>query len=338
MVRPKGNQPLDERTVRTLKQMVASSVAGLKPEAVTVVDMSTNDHFGASGADGANGGDYADHKKRHELAWQHTISHVLEYIPGVLVSTNVELDPEISNEETSIQFDKEPARRDASKSAKPHSASESPKGSSAHLAEVVADELGLSPREKREGNSLPATQTHVVRQGGTPKRVTVSVAVPNTYYFEVWHKENAAPAGQPQRTPDAASLAAVEAREKQKIEQLVANLLPREESAARDARQVAVSTFYPLTHPPVADPELSELVMAWAVEHGGTLALGGMALLGLLVLRSMVRSIGGPARRAAAALPDLPPTFSVVDDTFEDTRAQHAPEEPVARRHGAPQR
>lgn len=104
-VRPKSNQSLDDVTMRTIRQMVASAVAGLKPEAVTVVDLSNNQHVaGNGGMDRPSGvaSDYAESKKRHELEWQQTIGHVLAYIPGVLVSTNVELELEAANDEALV--------------------------------------------------------------------------------------------------------------------------------------------------------------------------------------------------------------------------------------------
>ena len=247
MIRPKTDQALDEQTVRTLREMLTSSFAGLDSEAVTIVDLSTNRHYaGASGHDAA-ATNHADHKRRHEQHWQHTIGHVLGYIPGVLISTNVEFDPE-----------------------------------------------------------RPTNQA---------QRVKVSVAVPNTYYEQVWQKEHVGAAGTNGARPDGAALAAVEMRERTKIEQLVANLLPQS-AAADSARQVAVSTFYPLTPAPVTEPEWREKLTALAIEHARELALGGLAIVGLLVLRSMFRSLGS-ARPAASAA--QPPSLSLVRDAFEES-------------------
>lgn len=249
MIRPKTDQALDEQTVRTLREMLTSSFAGLDSEAVTIVDLSTNRHYaGASGHDAA-ATNQADHKRRHEQHWQHTIGHVLGYIPGVLISTNVEFDPE--------------------------------------------------------------------RPTNQPARVKVSVAVPNTYYEQVWQKEHVGAAGANGARPDGAALAAVEMRERTKIEQLVANLLPQ--SAAADSpRQVAVSTFYPLTPAPVTEPEWREKLTALAIEHARELALGGLAIVGLLVLRSMFRSLGNGR---VATSPAQPPSLSLVRDAFEESEA-----------------
>jgi len=252
MVRPKTNQSLDEQTVRTLREMLTSSIAGLESEAVTIVDLSTNRNYaGASGHD-SSATTQADHNRRHEQHWQHTIGHVLGYIPGVLISTNVEFD-----------------------------------------------------------SDRPTNQ---------PQRVKVSVAVPNTYYEQVWQKEHASTANAGGARPDGAALAAVEMRERTKIEQLVANLLPQS-AAADSARQVAVSTFYPLTPAAVAEPEWRDKLLALAMEHARELTLAGLAVVGLLVLRSMFRSLGGSP---PAASPSLPPSLSLVRDAYKDSETMPA--------------
>ena len=108
-VQTAGNRPLDEMQISAIRGLVASSVAGMKPAAVTVIDLTSGRLFvGNGGAEAKPGGaigDYADYKKRHEIDWQQKISHVLSYIPGVLVTTNVELDPEVVNEQKSTEYD-----------------------------------------------------------------------------------------------------------------------------------------------------------------------------------------------------------------------------------------
>ncbi len=267
-VHPAAAQPLDDRTVRTIRQLVASSVAGLKPDAVTVVDMSTNRHFGpAAGGGSGGGGDYADQQERHELEWQAKIARVLEHIPGVVVNANVELDVDGAGRETQV--------------------------------------------------------------GAQPKRVTAAVSVPNTYYERIWRQEHPAAAGAAQPTPDPATLAAIEAREKQRITQLIVNLLPGRDV---DGRSVAVSTFYPLAESVPVEPELRDRALAWLGEHWNAVSLAGLAVVGLLVLRSMVRSIHRGAAPADHTSLEMPATLSLVTDEFET--AGSTPREPEPRRGG----
>jgi flagellar M-ring protein FliF len=104
-----GNRPLDEMQVSTIRGLVAGSVAGMTPAAVAVVDLTNGRLFAGNGGaetrPGGAVGDYADHKRRHEMEWQQKISHVLSYIPGVLVTTNVELDADVVHEQKSTEYD-----------------------------------------------------------------------------------------------------------------------------------------------------------------------------------------------------------------------------------------
>jgi flagellar biosynthesis/type III secretory pathway M-ring protein FliF/YscJ len=258
-VHPPDGQPIDERTVHTIKQLLASSVAGLKPDAVTVVDMSTNRSYGGTDANspGGAGDDYADLKKRHELQWQQAIGHVLEYIPGVLVSTNVELDVDTG----------------------------------------------------KDG-----------RQEAAPRRVSASIVVPSTHYLEVWRRENRSPEGTA-REPDGEALAQIEARERQKIEQLVGNLLPGRDAGA--TRQVAVSTFYPPSGATGRD-ELRERAIDWIAQNWKILSVVGLSLVGLLLLRSIVRSMRAGVQHSVAMPAEAPATLSLVIDSGHQAEAIEA--------------
>jgi flagellar biosynthesis/type III secretory pathway M-ring protein FliF/YscJ len=250
---PDHARPLDRDTIQTVRQLLASSVSGLAGDAVTVIDMNTNAHYKGNDAPSETGSDYASQKKRHESEWKQTITAVLSYIPGVLVSANVELD----------------------ETAK------------------------------------------------APARVTASVNVPRSYLEYVWHKEHPQSSGLKSR-PDEPSLADVERRELEKVQRLVANLLPR---SAGDAAQpaVAVSTFYAPGESSVAGPELRDQAWAWLVMNWQSVSLGGLALVGLLVLRSMLRSIGSDESTNATAALSLPPALSLLTDRLDDGADGPAP-------------
>jgi flagellar M-ring protein FliF len=272
-------------------------VAGLKPESITVVDLNSHRSLVGTGGDSStpsSADDYLDYKRRQESEWQHKVGHVLEYIPGVLVSTTVELDPEVAHEEMSVEYgDRASAEMSTSKPAAAHQ---------------------------------PATQKHIVRQGRTVQRVQVSVVVPQSYYDDVWRKENPTPAGRLARSPDASSMTALVSREARKIESLVSNLLPTPSETTSTRDQVAISTFHPLDHEPFdAEPDWRALALSWASQHGGSVALASLGLAGLLVLRSILRS-----SLAASARPTVADS-SAAGDTISLSRVDEA--EPLAGPH-----
>ena len=115
--------------------------------------------------------------------------------------------------------------------------------------------------------------------------------------------------------------------EKQKIERLVGDSLPRNEAGTASGQQVAVSTSYRVEESATAQQrEPRERALAWAIGNWRTLSLGGLAVVGLVVFGSLVRSISGAPKRPATETTELPPTLSLVDDRFESSPAVAASE------------
>ncbi len=247
-IQPRGQQPLDENRIPVaIRNLVASSVAGLKPEAVTVVDLSTQRTYpGATSGDSHAPlalGEYAELKRYYEREYQEKISRALApHVAGALVTTSVELDAEAAT----------------------------PSGT---------------------GDAAPRPLAQAAR---SPKRVAVSIAVPHAYYEQIWRQSRPSSAVDRARKPDAAVLSGIIATEKQKIEALVTSLLPNREVAGAGS-QVMVSTFYPVAELPPPEIAPSEQAWAWLSEHGKTLGLVGLALIGLLAVRSLVHSTGRSA-------------------------------------------
>ena len=339
---PKANQHLDDARVAAIRCLVASSVAELKPEAVSVVDLGNARPFpGTGGADAKMGGaigDYADTKRRLESDWQEKISGALSYIPGVVVRTNVELDAEVSNEETSIEYGAHSMLRPRSEATPTHllesETTLGPANLNAPAAAPTAEpplSLGAilrldraEPQRDQPRKALPTTQKRVVREGRTPKHVTVSVAVPFTYYEQVWRHRNAVAKVE----SEAVSLAEIQATEKKKIEETALALLP---SPTEARPQVAVATFYPTPPAAVVEPTLGESVLAWLAQNWSAVGLAAFALASLLLLRSMIRS-GVPTGAAegiaerisllADESPEIPPERAL--HARHNTRGPHA--------------
>ena len=94
--------------MRVLRHLVASTIAGLKPETVTVTDLNGNVYPGSSGANGGLGSDddkYANMKKIYDKVWETKLTRALMHIPGVVVTVNAELDVETEHEENHTEFD-----------------------------------------------------------------------------------------------------------------------------------------------------------------------------------------------------------------------------------------
>ena len=114
----------------------------------------------------------------------------------------------------------------------------------------------------------------------------------------------------------------------------MAQLLPSVESAAKATELVTVTTFQdiPVLEPPA--PEFRQEVLSWARQSWRMLGTIGLALISLLVLRSMVRartlaaevepaaaSAGRPSRRTAGRCRDRPSSLLRTHDGFHNAQA-----------------
>src|SRR5262249_2658187 len=98
-VKTVGGQ-LEPEQVRAIRNVVASAYAGLDRNQITITDMTSGFTYGgAIGPDGLPEDEslYAMNKSRYEREWQQKIAKHLSFIPGVVVSVNAELKPEVQH-------------------------------------------------------------------------------------------------------------------------------------------------------------------------------------------------------------------------------------------------
>lgn len=163
---------------------------------------------------------------------------------------------------------------------------------------LVTAKVDSLPRQRGLPASDPATTAPQTEEADrAPKRVAISVAVPSTHYETVWRQRSGIGPGVAAR-PEAAALSEIEGAEHKKIEAAVMPLLGRGDLPS-EPPHVAVITYYPPSVAPLPETELADVALDWLLRHGSTLAMTGLVLVGLVLLRSMVRS--APQSPVAAA-------------------------------------
>ncbi len=331
-VKPNGVLPLDEERVPTLRHLVASAIAGLKPENVTIIDLNGK-HYpgggsGGPGMAGAGGENvYGAWKKAYEQEWQNKIRYALAYIPGVVVTPNVELDIETAHEENVTTYDpktvaynvKESSTNKLVKGAGPGGrpgvvAQQGGANQPAAISQSSGSETNEESSETQTSTAVPGKVVRTVQHGLTPKRVTVSVSVPSTYYERVWAERNPPAEGQPVKKPDAQALLDIETKVKTDIEGAVVALLPAVPPTTDPYPRVKVSTFQPVLAPATPGPTTADLGLAWLSRHWTTLGMICVAAASLLMLRSLIRSLpsASAAGVAGANASEGGPTLSLV--------------------------
>ncbi|MFZ5832854.1 MAG: hypothetical protein ACOY3P_22435 [Planctomycetota bacterium] len=302
-VRPLGNGMIDDERLTSIRYFVTGAVAELKPENVTVTDLLTGRVYHGASLDGGMTEDslYLQVQRRHEQNLTAKILGALSYVPNVQVTPAVVLDRERVSRTFSKKYDSKPVELRVSEETATHTREgAAPSGRPGYVPQqpnTAATLASSRPTSKEEDEETRRESMSVVNEdemqretvGLTPTRVTVAVGVPESYFIEVWHDRNDVP-GQAPKQPDAASLDTVRKEESLKIQEHVATLLPPSEGVAELKELVRVTSFPDVKPDAIPQPDLAQTSLVWLGENWGTLGLILLALLSLLMLRSMIRS------------------------------------------------
>jgi flagellar M-ring protein FliF len=318
-----GSQ-IDEATISAVNGMVVHAYAGLKPENVAVSDLNGRTWYGDPMKNAnAEGTTYLSLKRTCEQDLKAKILDALGHIPNVTVGVNVELDRKLTAAAKQVQPSAAPGDHRIENNEQARSNSQEnrigpPEASSQqpNVVKVLDALLGDSPSKEGAIPSAPSTvkasvpEEQVERAGFAlaPISARVSVGVPASYFKSVWQRRHPAESGHPEETPDQAELDRICIEETANIQRSIAPLLPPSKGAANAVELVTVTTFNdPPAHEPPR-PELAQIALDWLARYGNTVALIGLALVCLLMVRSIVRGA------ASAAGVKTAPAIAETDD------------------------
>jgi flagellar M-ring protein FliF len=311
-VKPLGSQELDQEQVRKIRHVVASAFA-MKPDGVTVADL--NGRVYASSSDSEVSADifddpYIARKRAHEKDWQIKILGALSYVPGVNVTTNVELDKVQSQHSEEVKHDPKTVAVRITEEERTHSRdSGGPAGRPGYVRQqpganspTSLASTGAAPIAEEETDSktdtvnVPSgTRTTTEDVGLTPKRVTATIGIPTSYFVKLWHEQNPVGPEEEPKTPEKADLDKIRQQVTKEIQQYVAPLLLPVAGVTDLTELVTVMEFQDITPAEIPVPGAGEKVISWLGQYWATLGMLGLAGFSLLMLRSMTRSSGGVA-------------------------------------------
>lgn len=317
-VKPMGTAPLPPGKIPAIRYLVARSIPGLEPERVTVIDSNLGRAYNAGGSDGAPDvldDPYVSHRKHYQEEFESKVRQALSFVPGVIVTANVEIDPELRHSEQKRRVDpktvpisvSEETETNASDSGgpagQPGFQAQQPRANSpAQLGQGGKSSHTDKERSTHTEQSEVSTDlTTTDRAGLIPKQVTVAVSVPSGYLEQLWREQNRAPPGTPAPPVDLKALAKIEEEQTSKIKMIVSSLIPQPDATTDTRPLITVTTFQQVPLGEIAEPGMSQIAAGWLVENWSTLGMVALGLVSLVMLRSMVRTGPGPA-----ALPDLP--------------------------------
>lgn len=315
-VKPVGGQELPDNVVRSIRYYVARSIGGLKPEDVVVTNMDTGANYYASpDNDPQDAAGFYAVKRSWDSYFASQVRTALGYVPGVLVSCNVELDPTRSMTQEQVKLDPKVVALDVTEDSRTRQSEGGTGGRVGYVAQ------GNTPRSLSAGPTGGPTETEeetrrternavgqtVVRQetAGYPiKKVSVSVAVPAGYFRKVWLQSQPADpnnANAP-KEPTPQELDKIRTDELAKIRTHVLTLLPKAQDGTDPNQLVTITDFVDMPTFEPTPPGMGEQVLEFVSRYWTTLGLMGLALVSLVVLRSTVQ--GRAESMPAAGMPE----------------------------------
>ena len=321
---PSANQYLDEGRVESIRDLVTASIAGLKSDKVTVTDMNSGRTRSGGTRGAANASNpYPMLKRTYENDWTEKIRESLSYVQGAIVSVNVTLKTDLVQKRQSLKVERK---------ATPLQTANKKNSTRATTNQAADDELGVAARgsnqaatvgddeqrtQSQNEESLPEVvekpsgdRIYKIKTPLVPSRVTVSVAVPSSYYLNIWRERNPIKEGGDATEPGPTELKNIEEEIKTNIEETVVGLLPPKPPGENVYQPVHVTTFQHLTSQPLPKPALAESATSWLSQHGTTICMLLVGLVSLLMLRGLVRSI--PRDPVTPSAPESQPSFSIV--------------------------
>ena len=311
-----GSIQLEDSRVQAIRHLVAGSFAGMKPESVAVIDLKNNRSYpvGRPGEllSGTQDPMYQT-KKAYEDDWTRKVQNALGYVPGALVTVDVQLNSELEILDHKLMYDSKTVLTQQnetgetstqimpSNQGRPGAAAQGGfSNQAASLNQTAVSAGGRSEKESTAVNNkfaTPGTETTTRRAGLTPKRVTVSVGVPYSYYEKIWKERNPPVNGQA-KTATTTEMETLIKGEGELLRAYIAKLLPLRDIENPDkspVTDVVINTFQQITEPALPETQFSETALAWAKSNSSTIATGVFALIGLMMLRGLLKGVPTPA-------------------------------------------
>lgn len=330
-VKPLGSEQLEESQVSSIRHLVAGSIAGLKAENVTVADLNGRVFHGDPQGGGFGSENlYIAVKNMYERDLKTKILGSLANIPSLTVEASVVLDREKSSRSMSIKNEpKTVTVRVSEKTTTRSKESGGAAGRPGYPAQVNGPitlgsvGAGKGPREEEEGstreeeNRVSSVQEEKENVGLTPKLAKVSVGIPSSYFEKVWRERNPVKEGESPKTPETTALDQIRDEISINIRKHVAGLLPPVEGTTDTSELVTITTFQDIKPGEIPVPPMGQKVIVWLGQYWSTLGIGGLALVSLFMLRSMVRGVPAPESATMSLRVSSPEPESKEEDPVE---------------------
>jgi flagellar M-ring protein FliF len=187
-----------------------------------------------------------------------------------------------------------------------------------------------SDLQSEQNYFIPTKDELMTEAGLIPEQVRAAVSVPTSYLIALY-REDQRRKGEDVTQPLPADINTIfETFRKQitlDVKGVVTPLLPKQ-LAVNNFSDVSVSFFESLTPEPIEPPSTTNNALVWASQNFNTLTMAGVALVSLVMLRSMVKGVPAAEPTSATGAPILSIAGTTANDTKGDATQEEAPEDP----------
>jgi flagellar M-ring protein FliF len=254
--------------------------------------------------------EYLKTKIAYEGQKRDSILGALRDIPGVRVEVNADFDSTVEETTDNVKPGEKPTAQRESTTTEDMTESSADSGNqvgqTAQGPNRQVTNQTTPQRQNRTHNEATQTENVVgvdrnrtVKKGYVPREVWATVSLPGAYIKNVWSAQN--PASAPPKPED---LTKVQTNVVHNVEEIVDPLLYLQGTKAGNTyKHVRVVVMDSLPVPTIEMPSMTTKAVAWTGRYWSTVAMVGVAMFSLVVLRSVVN--GKPAGpTSAAAMPN----------------------------------
>lgn len=304
-VQPKPGEPLAPEQVKRIRNAVAGAIANLHPEEVQVINLAGDNGWEGEISPEAFDSPYYKARIGFERQMKDKIHNLLSYIPAIRVQVTAELERALTRETQTTSVESEPvAMRETRESrqndtqhfnpgGRPGLIANGPNGKGPEPANETTAKA-IETNESSETNSfIPTKNEQVTEAGLVPETVRVAIAVPQNYLVQMYREKqrrNGEDLTQPLPPDIDTILTQNEKTLSDQITKTVATLLPKE-LAVNNFPNVHVTFFESLTPEPIEPTPTRTKALVWMSQHFGTITMAGIAMVSLVMLRSLVKAI-----------------------------------------------
>lgn len=300
-----AGQPISTETMRQICEVATTHFPGLKPDNVTVMDLSGNIYRGSSDPLEMDQQPFLRAQRSWESYYEQKVREELSIYGDVKIGVIVELDPTLKRETEQMKFDPVGTAAVATNSRKDTKSSKAPPGgrpgtepnaigNKSASVSTPPDQTAETKESLENLQSVIGHQATVTKEAPLiPKRVSITVGVPESYYRKVaLQRFIVDPNNRDKQPPPLADtdLARLQKEAEDNIRAALEGQLPQVRQGDDRFQLVKVYSYTDLPPPELPELTLAETSLAWLSKSWSTVGLFVLVGMSLLLMFGWSRS------------------------------------------------